>query len=119
MKPDDKVCLCYGVSLRKLVNFIQRERPAAASQIGQCLSAGTGCGWCVPFLRELHRDVLAGRYDGFDALDSAQYEMLRLGWIERARRVRDERTLVDETVPPVVPPTTPPTPVDTDTSEAT
>ncbi|MEM6392180.1 MAG: hypothetical protein AAF797_05365 [Planctomycetota bacterium] len=28
--------------------------------MSECLGAGTGCGWCVPFLKELHRQVEAG-----------------------------------------------------------
>ena len=60
MDPDDHVCLCFGVSKRKIVNFCKREQPAVASQISDCLSAGTGCGWCIPFLKRLHEQALAG-----------------------------------------------------------
>jgi bacterioferritin-associated ferredoxin len=65
MVPNDEVCLCFGVTKRKIVNFCVRERPQVASLISECLSAGTGCGWCVPFLRSLHRQV----QDGADAPD--------------------------------------------------
>jgi NAD(P)H-nitrite reductase large subunit len=54
--PDDAICLCYRVSLRKLVNFARRERPERASQMCGCLDAGTGCGWCIPFLEAIQRD---------------------------------------------------------------
>ena len=54
MDPDDHVCLCFRVSRRKLVNFMERERPRVASRLSECLGAGTGCQWCVPFLRRLH-----------------------------------------------------------------
>ena len=54
MEPDDLVCLCYRVSLRKLVNFMNRERPEVPSRLSECLGAGTGCHWCVPFLNKLH-----------------------------------------------------------------
>lgn len=60
MKPDDWICYCYRVSLRKLVNYARRERPARASQMSACLDAGTGCGWCIPFLKRIHADP-----DGF------------------------------------------------------
>ena len=50
MNPDDKICYCYGVSYRKLANFARRTRPQRASQMTDCLGAGTGCGWCIPFL---------------------------------------------------------------------
>ena len=55
MNPDDEVCLCFHVSLRKIANFMARERPRVPSQISECLGAGTGCQWCVPFLKKLHR----------------------------------------------------------------
>lgn len=54
MKPDDHVCLCYRVSLRKVRAYLAREDPPVASLISECLDAGTGCGWCVPFLKHLH-----------------------------------------------------------------
>jgi len=54
MHPDDHVCLCFRVSLRKIRTYLRREDPAVASLISECLSAGTGCGWCVPFLEHLH-----------------------------------------------------------------
>lgn len=54
MQPDDHVCLCFHVSLRKINNFMQRERPSVPSQLSECLGAGTGCHWCVPFLKKLH-----------------------------------------------------------------
>jgi len=54
LKPDDTVCFCFHVSLRKVETFCAVEKPQAASQISECLSAGTGCGWCVPMLRRIH-----------------------------------------------------------------
>lgn len=60
MHPDDHVCLCHRVSLHKIRGFLERERPAVASQLSECLQAGTGCGWCVPFLTQLHRQASAG-----------------------------------------------------------
>jgi len=54
MHPDDEVCLCFHVSLRKIRSYLKRENPAVASLISECLGAGTGCQWCVPFLKHLH-----------------------------------------------------------------
>jgi NAD(P)H-nitrite reductase large subunit len=55
LKPEDTVCFCFHVSLRKVETFCAVEKPQVASQISECLSAGTGCGWCVPMLRKIHR----------------------------------------------------------------
>jgi len=52
--PDDKVCLCFHVTLRKIRTYLAVENPPVASLISECLSAGTGCMWCVPFLKHLH-----------------------------------------------------------------
>lgn len=60
MQPDDHVCLCFRVSQRKLVTFMNVQRPRVASQLSECLGAGTGCQWCVPFLRKLHGQWTAG-----------------------------------------------------------
>jgi NAD(P)H-nitrite reductase large subunit len=58
---DDTVCFCFHVPLRKIESFCTREKPKAASQISLCLSAGTGCGWCIPMLTKVH-DRLCGQY---------------------------------------------------------
>jgi len=53
MQDDDQVCLCFHVSKRKLTNYLRIEKPARASQLSNCGGAGTGCGWCRPFLEKL------------------------------------------------------------------
>ncbi|HEX3998343.1 MAG TPA: (2Fe-2S)-binding protein [Pirellulales bacterium] len=53
MLPDDELCLCFHVTKRKVENFLRVERPRRASQISECFGAGTGCGWCRPFLQRL------------------------------------------------------------------
>ncbi|MCA9051302.1 MAG: (2Fe-2S)-binding protein [Planctomycetaceae bacterium] len=51
MNPDDELCYCFHVTKRKVINFIRVHQPRVPSQISECGGAGTGCGWCVPFLR--------------------------------------------------------------------
>lgn len=53
MNPDEHICCCYHVSMRKLVNFARRTQPRRPSQMTECLGAGTGCGWCIPFLKKI------------------------------------------------------------------
>lgn len=53
MQADDEVCLCFHVTRRKLENWIRLERPVVAAQLSECFGAGTGCGWCRPFLKRL------------------------------------------------------------------
>ena len=57
LKPDDTVCFCFHVTLRKIETFCAVEKPRHASQISECLSAGTGCGWCVPMIKRIHKRV--------------------------------------------------------------
>jgi NAD(P)H-nitrite reductase large subunit len=53
MELDDELCLCFHVTKRKVVNFLRVERPQRESQLSECHGAGTGCGWCRPFLKRL------------------------------------------------------------------
>lgn len=59
MKPDDELCLCFHVTKRKVQNYIRLEKPRRASELSQCYGAGTGCGWCRPFLERLFREAQA------------------------------------------------------------
>ena len=62
MKPDEhEVCVCFHVPLAKLVNYYHIHKPPLASQFSQCHGAGTGCGWCVPFLERLHEKLVSGQ----------------------------------------------------------
>ncbi|MFQ5413925.1 MAG: (2Fe-2S)-binding protein [Phycisphaerae bacterium] len=67
MQPDDKICYCYGVTMRKLIHFAQRTRPQRASRMTECLGAGTGCGWCIPLLSKIADDPDAFHLDDMDA----------------------------------------------------
>ncbi|MGC1274716.1 MAG: (2Fe-2S)-binding protein [Planctomycetaceae bacterium] len=60
MQLDDELCLCFHVTKRKVLNHLRVHKPRVASQLAECGGAGTGCGWCVPFLKKLHRQSVAG-----------------------------------------------------------
>ena len=93
LQDDDTVCFCFHVSKRKIVNFCRIEKPRAASQISQCLSAGTGCGWCVPMLKRLHAETCGAyqpwwRTDGAELapdVDAEQWRQGRLKYIAEGR----------------------------------
>ena len=61
MKPDDELCLCFHVTRRKVENYIRIERPRRVGQLAECYGAGTGCGWCRPFLQRLFDRAQAGQ----------------------------------------------------------
>ena len=69
MHPDDEICYCYHVSMRKLINYSRRTKPKRPSQMTHCLGAGTGCGWCIPFLLKI-----AGAPDAFALEDTSPQE---------------------------------------------
>ncbi|MCA9121371.1 MAG: (2Fe-2S)-binding protein [Cephaloticoccus sp.] len=56
MDLDREICLCFHVTRRKVTNFIRIERPRRAGQLSECFGAGTGCGWCRPFLEQLFEE---------------------------------------------------------------
>lgn len=51
MELDDTICYCFHISKRKIINYLRIHQPRRASQLSNCGGAGTGCGWCVPFLK--------------------------------------------------------------------
>lgn len=61
MELDDELCLCFHVTRRKVVNFLRVEKPKRAGQLAECFGAGTGCGWCRPFLQKLFDQAQAAK----------------------------------------------------------
>ena len=57
MDPDQELCLCFHVTVRKVWNFLRVEKPSRASRLSECFGAGTGCGWCRPFLERLFEEA--------------------------------------------------------------
>ena len=53
MQLDDELCLCFHVTKRKVVNYLRIEKPRRVGQLSECFGAGTGCGWCRPYLQKL------------------------------------------------------------------
>lgn len=80
-----KVCYCFHVYRRKLMQFIRVERPRVASQLSQCGGAGTGCGWCVPFLRQLFEQSRQGGATELDQLTPEEYERRRAQYIRAGK----------------------------------
>jgi NAD(P)H-nitrite reductase large subunit len=81
---DDTICYCFHVSKRKIINFIRVNRPRVASQVTECGGAGTGCGWCVPFLKRYFEDAKAGSNDS-DTLTPVEYSQQRAAYIRSGK----------------------------------
>lgn len=80
MSPDDPVCLCFHVSRRKVAAYVRVHQPKRASQLAECGGAGTGCGWCVPYLKRLFEN-------GSDSveLNAEKYASARQSYIDRGK----------------------------------
>ncbi|MDX2131497.1 MAG: (2Fe-2S)-binding protein [Planctomycetota bacterium] len=104
MNPDDEVCLCFHVTLRKIRTYLKRENPTVASLISECLGAGTACMWCVPFLKHLHAEHAAGRLPDL-RVSPEEYARTRL--VFRATQARDpdlDQRAMGEDAPGAAPP---------------
>jgi len=77
VKLDDTICYCFHIPKRKIINFIRIHRPRRASQISECGGAGTGCGWCVPFLKRYFSEQMEGRTQKPDTILPDEYASLR------------------------------------------
>ena len=55
-----EVCMCFHVHLSKLVKYHRFKQPSVASRFSECYGAGTGCGWCVPFLEQIFEKLEVG-----------------------------------------------------------
>jgi bacterioferritin-associated ferredoxin len=93
MSPDDELCLCFHVSWRKIINYARIHRIRIPSQLSECQSAGTGCGWCR---RSMERIISRMQESAPDATEierwlaeefpaSATYRQLRSEYIKAGK----------------------------------
>jgi NAD(P)H-nitrite reductase large subunit len=85
MDRDAKVCYCFHVTKRKLLNFLRIEKPRVASQLSACGGAGTGCGWCIPFLKQLFQQSVEGGLTDLEQLTPEEYERLRADYVRAGK----------------------------------
>ena len=96
MNLDDKVCYCFHVSRRKLVNWARHNAPKVASQLSMCGGAGTGCGWCIPFLKQIFKQgqveggggcasCVAAPEDVLSELTPEEYAALRAEYVKAGK----------------------------------
>ncbi len=85
MELDDELCLCFHVTKRKVINFIRVERPKRESQMAECHGAGTGCGWCRPFLRKLFEAAQAGPDATVELPPVDEYAQGRSGYVRSGK----------------------------------
>ena len=84
MNPNDELCLCFHVTRQKVANYIRIERPRRVAQLAECYGAGTGCGWCRPFLERMFAaaqqdDVLSAELPSAEEYAHQRSEYVRAG----------------------------------------
>lgn len=92
----EELCVCFHVPLQKVAKFIRLTRPRVASQCTDCYGAGTGCGWCIPFIEKLHEQVMAGTDNPHISLSPEEYRRRRR---EHLKRIGGHRR-PDDGLPP-------------------
>jgi NAD(P)H-nitrite reductase large subunit len=87
MNLDDKVCYCFHITRRKLVNWVRLNEPRVPSQLSECGGAGTGCGWCIPFLKQIFRQGSEASVssESLDTLTAAEYATLRAEYVRAGK----------------------------------
>jgi NAD(P)H-nitrite reductase large subunit len=81
MKLDDELCLCFHVTKRKVINYLRVEKPRRAAQLSECFGAGTGCGWCRPFLERLFEQAVRGGQIDAELPTAEDYARLRTKYV--------------------------------------
>lgn len=85
MELDDTLCYCFHVTKRKIVNYIRVHKPRRASQLADCGSAGTGCGWCVSYLKRCFEQGVQAGDTAADAITAAEYARQRADYIRAGK----------------------------------
>ena len=86
MNLDAEICYCFHVTRRKLVNFVPAARPRVVSQLSECGGAGTGCGWCIPFIKQIYQQECGGlACDELEKLTPEEYERLRAEYVREGK----------------------------------
>jgi bacterioferritin-associated ferredoxin len=87
MQLDDEICYCFHVSKRKILNFIRIHKPRRVSQISDCAGAGTGCGWCRPFLEKYFCESAQSAITEPDETTPEAYAQMRAKYVRAGKGV--------------------------------
>lgn len=85
MQPDDELCMCFHVTRRKVTNYLRIERPQSAAQLADCFGAGTGCGWCRPYLKQLFEAARRDDVADPDLPTADQYAHARTAYVRAGK----------------------------------
>ena len=86
MELDDELCLCFHVTCRKVVNYLRVEKPQRVGQLAECFGAGTGCGWCRPYLKKLFEEAQREGIVSDAVPDADEYARMRKDYLRRGKK---------------------------------
>jgi len=89
MQPDDLLCYCFHVSHRKVMNYARIHQPSVPSQLSECGGAGTGCGWCVPFLKK-HFEAFSNAASPEIEISAEAYAAQRQSYLADKKKAKPE-----------------------------
>lgn len=67
------------------MNWVRLNAPRVPSQLSECGGAGTGCGWCVPFLKQIFRQGTDSGAESLDALSPEEYAARRAEYVKAGK----------------------------------
>ncbi|MDX1972550.1 MAG: (2Fe-2S)-binding protein [Candidatus Sumerlaeia bacterium] len=83
---DDELCVCFHVSQRKLAKHLRLNNLRFPSQLSECYSAGTGCGWCIPYLEKMFEAHQQGKTLEEFGMTQEEYRARRLEYLKSSKR---------------------------------
>ncbi|MCB2156940.1 (2Fe-2S)-binding protein [bacterium] len=86
MESPTELCVCFHVPFQKVAKFIRLNNPQVPSQCSECFGAGTGCGWCVPFIEKLFEEIRAGEQNPQMKMSADEYRQRRREYMAKTRQ---------------------------------
>ena len=83
MELDDELCLCFHVTRRKVINYLRIEKPKKAAQLSDCFGAGSGCGWCRPFLEQMFEHAQTENQQDLALPTADEFGMSRTQYVQQ------------------------------------
>jgi len=73
--------LLFPCEQAEIVNYIRIHKLRRPSQVSQCGGAGTGCGWCVSYLKRYFEEAAGSDERDADAITPEEYAQQRAAYI--------------------------------------
>lgn len=96
--PDDAlICSCEGVTKEAICHAVTEEGCETVDTLKKCTKAGTGCGGCVPMMKDLmlHTMKLSGKYvrnvvcEHFQLSRQELYDLIKIHRLKKYEHVLD------------------------------